>query len=189
MPRRMRFVTYSYWSTKNITSCNIIRYKRNSVRWENIGNKRDTNRGWFTNRSEVWKRSDRRDSRVHRSQHRHAFVFLPWAKEHACTLLAAKSRIKNLSCDIRSERKSYQRGRGIGAVARSWKRFVRKRFDAKRQPKHTVLGVVSRFAFLLRTATCGGCYREYISVARKEEINSQQAVKKSVPKACAPSPW
>lgn len=132
---------------------------------------------------------DRRDSRVHRSQHWHAFVFLPWAKEHACTLLAAKSRIKNLSRDIRSERKSYQRGRGIGVVAGSWKRFVRKRFDAKRQPKHTVLGVVSRFAFLLRTATCGGCYREYISVARKEEINSQQAVKKSVPKACAPSPW
>lgn len=129
------------------------------------------------------------DRSIHRSQHRHAFVFLPWAKEHACTLLAAKSRIKNLSCDIRSERKSYQRGRGIGAVARSWKRFVRKRFDAKRQSKHTVLGVVSRFAFLLRTATCGGCYREYISVARKEEINSQQAVKKSVPKACAPSPW
>ena len=33
-------------------------------------------------------------------------------------------------------------------------------------------------------ATRGGCYREYISVARKEEINSQRAVKKSVPKAC-----
>lgn len=139
----------------------------------------------------------RLDSLVHRSQHWHAFVFLSWVKEHACTLLAAKSRIKNLSCDTRSERKSYQRGRGIGVVARSWKRrkeasqggVVRKRFDAKRHPKHTVLGVVSRFAFLLRTATCGGCYREYISVARKEEINSQQAVKKSVPKACAPSPW